>query len=265
VFETFADFKIKELIYPLMVAYPRIFGFWLSFPLFGRQGAPLLVRNGITLAVALFMWPTMAARLPHPMPTATEWAWILPKELMIGFFIGFALGIVIWALESVGTLVDTQTGTNNQAQMDPNAGAPLGPTGGLLRQYALALLLVSGVLLQFVFALAHSFMLWPWHAPWPDAQLLSPAFFSERTGLFWVLVLRLAVPVMLALLLVEIGLGLINRATPQFDVYRLGMPVKVLIAAAAIALTAAVWAEALTQLYREDAARMLRMLGAALR
>lgn len=264
-FETFADFKIKELLYPLLAAYPRIFGFWLAFPLFGQQGAPMLVRNGITLAVALFVWPTLAARMPNPMPTLTEWTFLGPKELALGFFLGFVLGIVIWALESAGTLIDTQTGTNNAAQMDPNAGAPLGPTGVLMRQYALALLLTSGVLLQFVFVLAHSFTVWPWHSGWPDAQALSSSFFSGRTEWFWQLVLRLVAPLMLALLLVEVGLGLINRATPQFDVYRTAMPVKVVVAAAAIAITAALWAQALEQLYREDAAALLRIVGAAVR
>jgi type III secretion protein T len=264
-FESLTDWKIKELIYPLMVVLPRIFGFWLAFPLFGHKGVPMMVRNGLAVAVAVFIWPATAARMPNPMPTVTEWTFLVPKELALGFFVGFSLGVVVWALESVGTLIDTQSGTNNAAQMDPNAGAPLGPTGTLLRQYAVALLLVSGVLLQFVFALAHSFKVWPWHAWWPDTQALSQTFFLVRTELYWQLVLQLVAPVMLALLLTEVGLGLINRATPQFDVYRIAMSVKVLLAAIAIAITATVWAHALQQLYREDAARILQIVGAAAR
>lgn len=264
-FELLGSFKVKELLWPLLAAYPRIFGFWLAFPLFGAQGVPLMLRNGITVAVALFAWPLIASRMPNPMPQAHEWLLIVPKELAIGFSIGFALGIVIWALESAGTMIDNQSGIGNAAQMDGLAGAPLGPTGIVLRQYALALVATSGALLQFVLALVHSFAVWPWHGWWPDLQAFGSAAFADRTELYWQLTLRFVAPVMLALLLTEIGLGLVNRSTPQLDVYRVGMPVKVLLAAVLIALSAGFWADALVQLYQEDAQMLLRLFGAALR
>jgi type III secretory pathway component EscT len=72
--------------------------------------------------------------------------------------------------------------------------------------------------------------------------------------------LRFAAPVMLALLLAEVGLGLINRSTPQFDVYRIGMPVKNLIAVVVILLSASVWSEVLVQMYREDAAALRALI-----
>jgi type III secretion protein T len=264
-FELLGGFQVNKLLWPLAVACPRIFGFWLAFPLFGQKAVPATIRNGVTVAVALFAWPLVASRMPHPMPQTYEWLLLLPKELAIGFCIGFSLGVVVWALESAGTLIDTQSGTNNAAQMDPNAGAPLGPTGVLLRQYALALVLTSGMLVQYVVALVQSFAIWPWHGLWPDTQLLGQAFFSQRTDLFWQLTLRFVAPVMLALLLTEIGLGLVNRSTQQFDVYRIGMPVKNLLAAAALAITAGFWAEALVNLYREDAQRLVVILRAAAR
>jgi type III secretion protein T len=162
-------------------------------------------------------------------------------------------------------LINTQSGTNNAAQMDANAGAPLGPTGTLLRQYALALLLTSGVLVQFVLALVQSFKVWPWHGMWPDTQQLGLTFFAQRTDLFWDLSLRFVAPVMLVLLLTEVGLGLVNRSTPQFDVYRIGMPVKNIIAAIFMGVTASFWSEALLHLYREDANALMAVIEAAAR
>jgi type III secretion protein T len=255
--------SLDTLVLPLAVAFPRILGFWMAFPLFGQKGVPGMVRNGMTLGVALFAWPIVASRMPKAMPQPFDWVLLLPKELAIGFAIGLSLGVVVWALESAGTLIDTQSGTNNAAQMDPSAGAQLGPTGVLLRQYALALVLTSGALLQFVLALVQSFAAWPWHGAWPDTHALAQAFFAQRTNMFWALTMRFVAPVMLALLLTEIGLGLINRSTPQFDVYQIGMPLKNLLAAAVLTLTANFWAEALVSLYREDAQRLLEIMKAA--
>jgi type III secretion protein T len=265
VLELLVGFKIKDLLWPLAAVLPRIFGFWIALPLFGQQPVPLTIRNGASVAIALFAWPLVASRMPNPMPELYDWVWILPKELAIGFCIGFALGIAIWALESAGTLIDTQSGTNNAAQMNPNAGAPLGPTGALLRNYAIALMLTSGALLEFVLLLVRSFSVWPWHATLPSAQGIGQSLFDQRTQLYWDLTLRFGAPVMVMLLLTEIGLGLINRTTGQFDVYQIGMPVKNLVAAAAIALAASFWSNALIQLYREDARALLDLLAAAAR
>ena len=264
-FELLGGYSLETLIWPIAVACPRILGFWLGFPLFGEKALPGMVRNGLTLAIALFAWPLVASRMPTPMPRGFELLLLLPKELAIGFAIGVSLGVIVWALESAGTLIDTQSGTNNAAQMDPSAGAQLGPTGVLLRQYALALVLTSGVMLQFVMALVQSFAVWPWYGAWPDTQSLAQAFFAQRTELFWTLTLRFVAPVMLALLLTELGLGLINRSTPQFDVYNIGMPMKNLLAAAAIALTASFWADALITLYQQDAQRLLEIMRAVTR
>jgi type III secretion protein T len=250
--------NVKDLLWPLLAAFPRLFGFWLAFPLLGQNSTPAMVRNGLTIAVALFAWPMVASQQPNPLPKLTEWFWLAPKEVLLGFSLGFSLGIVVWALESAGTLVDDLSGTNNAAQMDPSSGAPLGPTAQLAKHYTLTLLLVSGVLGHFLIGVVDSFRFWPWHAWWPDAAVLSQAFFMQRSALFWDLTLRFVAPVMLALLVAEIGLGLINRATPQFDVYRIGMPLKNLLAAFALAVTATFWAESAVQLFREDATALAR-------
>jgi type III secretion protein T len=263
--ELFTSLHVKELVYPLLVAAPRIFGFWIAFPLFGQNAVPMMLRNGVAIAIALFAWPMLAGRMPNPMPALHDWFFIVPKELALGFGLGAGLGITVWALESAGTLIDTQSGTNNAAQMDPTAGAPLGPTGGLLRQYALVLLLTSGGLVEFVLLLVRSFDAWPWHAAWPDARGIAQALFDRRAELYWALCVRFVAPVALALLLLEFGLGLVNRSTPQFDVYRIGMPLKNLLAAVALAMVASFWAEALLALYREDARLLGEAFGVAVR
>lgn len=259
-FELLGGEKVSDIVWPLVVAAPRLFGFWFGFPMLGANTFPELVRGGVTLAFALFAWPITAHTMPDPRPSNFEWLFILPKELLIGYCFGVVLGLVVWALESAGTIIDTQTGTNNAAQMDPSAGAPLGPTGVLLRQYALALLLSSGMFGQYLVALIQSLTVWPWYAPWPDTAVFTQAFFGERSAQYWTQMLRLVLPVMFALLLTELGLGLINRATPSFDVYRIGMPVKSWLAAVVMAISAVFWAETLVQIYREDGAMVLKAL-----
>jgi type III secretion protein T len=259
-FELLGGNRLSELFWPLVVACPRIFGFWLAFPLFGQRVIPGMIRNGVTVSLALFVWPITASAMPDPRPPLSHWLFLGPKEVLIGFCIGFALGIVVWALESAGTLIDDASGTNNAAQMDPSAGAPLGPTGTLLRQYALALVLVSGLWIQFVLALVESFLVWKWYAVLPDIRGAGEYFFLQRSETYWIQTLRFATPVVFALLFIELGFGLVNRATPQFDVYRLAMPVKSIVAAVVIAISATFWADAVVSLMREDTVTLRNIL-----
>jgi type III secretion protein T len=253
-FELLTADEIKDLLWPLVAAYPRIFGFWLAFPLLGEKAFPAMIRNGISLTIALFCWPINRVSLPDDIPDFSAWFWLAPKEIFIGFSIGFTLGVAVWALESAGTMIDNLSGTNNAAQMDPSIGAPVGPTAQLGRHFALLVLLTSGYLGYFVILLAESFSAWPWFSTWPNSNLFGESFFRQRTTFFWDLTLRFVAPVMLAMLLLEIGLGLINRATAQFDVYRIGMPIKSLVAAVAIAVSATFWSESLIYLFSSDVA-----------
>jgi type III secretion protein T len=256
-----ADFFF--LVYPLVAAAPRAFGFWLALPLLGGQSFPLLVRNAVAIAVMLFAYPIVASGLPYSVPTAAQWLLMVPKELAIGGAIGMAAGLVIWIVESAGGLIDAQSGMNNSGQMDPSSNDPFGAFGLLLRQLAVNLLLASGALVYVVVGLVASFRLWPWNAwlPAPDFhfQLLNIDSFMLLTNKYFALTLAIAAPGMVALWLIDFGLGLVNRATPRFDAYMIGMPVKALFSILAVAVACVFWIEAILDLIG-DIIKFVRML-----
>jgi flagellar biosynthetic protein FliR len=69
--------------------------------------------------------------------------------------------------------------------------------------------------------------------------------------------IHLALPVMTAVILTDLTLGLLARIAPQVQVYFLGLPVKVVVALLALSMTFAVVFPFLSSLFKTMAENML--------
>jgi type III secretion protein T len=230
-------------VMPLLAAAPRIFGFWAGIGIVGSNVVPLIARNGISLAIAFFAFPILSSNMPETLPTTMMWCAIIVKETFLGFCFGLVFGIIIWAFESVGGLIDTQTGTNNAAIMDQTSGNQLGPSALFAKQFAIALFVTAGVLSHLAVGIVESFTIWSWHGWLPNTTLMLSQFWIQRTDTLWQMTIKLAAPTMLVLVILEFGLGLINRVTPQFDVLNIGMALKVLVSALILTIAVTFWVD----------------------
>jgi type III secretion protein T len=224
----------------------------MGLALLANNVAPLIVRNGVALATALFAYPITSAAMPDVLPNALGWLFIIPKELLLGYGIGFMFSVIIWAFENAGSLIDIQSGLNNAAMMDPTSNSDVAPSGMLAKQYAIALFVMTGMLEQLSVALVQSFVIWPWNQWSPQIQVSPMNLFIWRSDTLWQLSLQIAAPVLLVLVCLEFGLGLINRVTPQFDVFNIGMSLKVLAAMLVMSIAAIFWAETALSFFAKD-------------
>jgi len=95
------------------------------------------------------------------------------------------------------------------------------------------LFLAMGLHLAIVQTLAHSFIVYPVGGGWP-ADL--PMLGAQTTALALELGVRVALPMALVLLLVELAVALLARAIPQINVFIFGLPLKMLVGVAVLAV-----------------------------
>jgi type III secretion protein T len=258
-------FLPTTLILPLIVAVPRLFGFWLGISILASGFAPQIVRNGLALAVALFAYPITSSGMPELMPNALAWALIIPKEVFVGYLVGFTFSIVFWAFENAGNLIDIQSGTNNASMMDPVSNTEIGPTGLFAKQIAITLFVTIGMLDHLAIGLVQSFTLWPWYEWTPNVSVALTDFFLLRTNAMWQFTLQIAAPVLITLVCLEFSLGLINRVTQQFDVYSIGTSLKVLTSIFVLAIAIQFWVDTALSLFSRDfqlLTTLIKILGA---
>lgn len=218
---------LEHLFTPVALTMPRLLAAFTVIPYLSGSMLTGMVRNGLLLMLAIFMSP-LAADVPSVAPAM--WIVIVAKEALIGLLLGLGFGIFVWAVQSVGTLIDFQTGAGNAAFFDPTAGHDTGPTGQFLGWLVIALFVSSGGLLALVGVLADSYRVWPVGAFFPHLGPVLEAYALKQGDTLFLWIVKLATPVLLVLLLVEFGAGLISRAAPQLNVFTFAQPLKSLLA-----------------------------------
>jgi type III secretion protein T len=216
-----------------ILALPRLVAAVAVNPLFA--GGVLDGRARLALIGALIMIPAPAlvpeiGRLPFGEGGWLLFAALAAKETLLGLAIGWVSGIVFWAVQSAGFLMDNQRGASMASGPDPLSGEETSPLGSLLFQGVAAAFFLGGGFLAFLNLLWSSYAAWPLASFGPvPAQV--PLLFPALTDWLMLQALLLAGPVLAASLLTDLALGLVNRFASQLNVYILSMPIKSGIAA----------------------------------
>ncbi|WP_163266880.1 type III secretion system export apparatus subunit SctT [Chelativorans alearense] len=210
-------------------ALARMIGLMSIMPLFTRMRLTGILRNGAAFALAIPVIPMIATVLPEMEGSALFIILLMFKEVLIGIVLGFVLGIPFWAAEAAGDIVDLQRGATMGTLLDPMMTHQTSATGTMLAIVMLAVFLVAGGL-ELVLTLHYrSYELWP-------LDRLTPVFSQEAAEVFLQLLDRilamaliLVFPVVVGLLLSDLVLGFLARASPHLNIFALSLVVKTLV------------------------------------
>jgi type III secretion protein T len=225
---------IDEIARPML-----IFVLCLVRPLAAFRVAPLLGSTVIPAqalnAFGMALVPLYYAAADFSAPERLDITWLIVpiviKELIIGVIIGFFLGILFWAAQSLGALIDNQRGASMAQGADPLSGEQLSPFGSLFFQFAAMLFFTSGAFTSFIGMLMESYAIWPIFEPMP--ALTGTALYDLmilQADVIMRLAVLLAAPILALCFLTDFGLGLINRFAQQLNVFVLSMPIKSAVA-----------------------------------
>ena len=93
---TITGFQIEQYMLVLMLAAVRIFGVFLTAPMFAFRALPMQFRVLLTLVLAFYVFP-MVGTENFPTPGGNINFFFVMIELAIGAFIGFVIRLRIWA------------------------------------------------------------------------------------------------------------------------------------------------------------------------
>lgn len=219
--------SLERLFMTVMLTLPRLVAVFAVAPFFSGQMITGPTRNGLLLMLAIFMTPVIG---DMPVLSMVQTLLLAAKESLIGALLGLGFGIFVWAIQSVGDLIDFQTGAANASFFDPVGGHEGGPTGAFLGWLAITLFVSAGGLLAMLGVLFDSYRLWPVASFMPDPGRVLEEFAIRQGDTLFLWIVKLASPVLLVLVLVELGLGLVSRVAPQLNVFVFSQPLKSLLA-----------------------------------
>lgn len=223
---TVSSAQLDAWLAMLMFPLARVLGLFAIAPIFGGLGVPRRIRLIIGLAVAFALMPGLPA-MPSVPPGSWTGILIIAQQMIIGVLMGFTLRIIFAAVDVAGELIGLQMGLSFAVFYDPqNAGQSpvLSEFLGLLT--TLIFLAMNGHLLTLA-VLAESFQLLPVGTTPLSGQGFAAAV-SWAAVLFSVGVL-LSLPVVAALLITNLAMGVLSRVAPQLNLFAVGFPVTLFV------------------------------------
>ena len=215
------------IILTFLCALMRISLILFLMPFFGGQTIPAQVKIALCLALTVALWtklPLMGEQMPgHPFALALMFG----AELVLGLILGLAIRFVFAAIQTGGQLIGFQMGFAMVNVVDPDSGASEAVTAHFLYMVSLLTFLSFNGHLFLLNGLVQTFELIP-----PGQVLISAKIAAQifmLAGQMFLLAIQIAAPVLAALLLVDLALALVSRASPQMNVLIVGFPIKISI------------------------------------
>ena len=205
--------------------FVRMLALVSTAPIFGEPGVPRQIKVAIAALLAVAIAPTIGPMPQVPVVSAGG-IWILVQQVLIGGAIGFTMRLVFAAVLAAGEYIGLQMGLSFASFFDPMSGGATMVVARLLHMLAMLIFLALDGHLLLVAALAESFQT----LPIADAPLAARGWLHLVTGAGQIFSngLMLALPLVTALLTLNLAMGILNRASPQFSIFAVGFPLTLL-------------------------------------
>jgi len=186
---------------------------------------PPTIKAITVLMITLVCFPTLSVALPEVPPDAFTLTLLLFSEVMIGLTLAFITQIIFAAVEFSGQIIGMQMGLTISSIIDPSRGTQVQIMSVVQTLFATLMFLSLNIHHLFIRAIMDSFRVIPlggWHL---SGELVN--FLVMRTADIFIIGIRLAAPVMVALLLTTVALGIMARAFPQMNIFMISLPLNV--------------------------------------
>ena len=250
--------ELQAWLGALFWPFVRIGGCLMVAPVFGASYVPrrlrLLLAGATTLLVAPLLPHGEAAPLLSP-----AGALITLQQLLIGVAMGFALQLVFDALTMGGQLLANGMGLGFAFNVDPLRGVSTPALGQLYVVLGTLTFLALNGHLALITTLVDSFRGLPVGETGLDAQRLHTL--ADWGGELFSGALRVALPGVTALLVINLAFGVISRAAPALNLFAVGLPVTLVFGLSVVMYGMSSIGGAFTQLLNEAFAMLQQLTG----
>jgi len=233
-----------------LLALFRTAGFIATAPVLGHRVIPKSVRIGLSVSLAIVLTPLLLAKVPAAPHNLALLGAMGLREMLTGVIVGFGFTILFLGLQAAGELVGLQVGFALANMYDPASERQV----SVLGQFELLL----GMLTFFAID-GHQLMIRAFFDSYRVVPVAGLQFTAagldgvlRLSGAMFVIAVKVAAPVLAAVFLTEMALGIVARTVPQMNVFIAGFPIKIavglLMVAASLPLFSVVFGNLLHQL-----------------
>jgi flagellar biosynthetic protein FliR len=256
--QDFFSFAMAHM-FPFSLVFLRVSGLCVVAPIFGSDQVPKHIRVLLAMSLAFVLFPALQG-LPQEMPPhALGYFLLVLKELVIGLMIGFLTTAIFHGFQMGGQFIAVDMGLAMGSMLDPFTNEQSSVLGQFFGMLTLIVFLVMNGHHFILRALYDSFRYVP-----PLSAVFRVDIFEYALQVFNVVVvtsLKVVMPMLAALFVINVVFGFIARLVPQMNVFVMSIPAK--IAAGTIVTVLAI--PAVVLLFGTVVEDVMRMIFALLR
>ncbi len=211
------DMWLATLMYPLA----RLLALIASSPIFGEKQVPARVKIGLAVFLSIIIAPTMG-----PMPAVSVGSppglLIMVQQIIIGVAMGLSMRLIFSAVEMAGEFSGLQMGLGFASFYDPQNSSYSPVIAQWLSVIAsLAFLAMNGHLMILTLV-AESFHTLPVGEMMSGKSFYAVTLWGASVFAYGV---QISLPLLAALLITNLALGILTRAAPQLNLFAIGFPI----------------------------------------
>jgi flagellar biosynthetic protein FliR len=185
-------------------------------PFLGAQITPMLVRIGLMLALTLLLLPVVEVDISNPIAAIFEAAFV-------GLALGLCARLILGAVEMAAQWISIEMGLGMAAVFNPQFGEVLGPLSLFYTFLSMGLFFVCDMHHFFIEGMVRSFAI---------TSVQYEGIFDaiiKLNGFLFPLAFKIAAPVFLVQVLVNIGMGFLAKAMPQANIFFVSFPLLIFL------------------------------------
>lgn len=228
------SFSILHLEYFLAILV-RVMGAMAFAPIFGNITVTRRVRIMLGIAVSFLMF-TINPYAPLPYTTFMEYTVLLLKELVVGLSLGFVSNITLTIISMAGQFIDREMGFSMVSNFDQTFNTETTITAEFYNMLVMIIMLCSNMHYYILTALSDSFTLIPVGHIKIDSGSVYDVMVQYMLDYF-VIALRISLPVMISIMLLNVVLGVLAKTAPQMNMFVIGIQLKIFVGFGVLLLT----------------------------
>jgi flagellar biosynthetic protein FliR len=211
--------KFLVVIWPML----RLSAFLAFTSIFSARAVNMRIR--ISLAFAMSFFVTQYIEIPKIDPVTADGLMEIFRQILIGFTMGLVFQVASAALVVAGQAISGSMGLSMANMVDPNMGSVPVLSQMFNIMGTLIFLGMGGHLIVFGLVI-ESFKLLPIGQPFFSQDMLGKMI--NWSSMMFLGALLIALPVMMTLLFINVGLGFVARAAPSLNIFTVGFPALIL-------------------------------------
>jgi flagellar biosynthetic protein FliR len=227
---------IMQVLPAFLLVFCRISSFLIVAPIFSSRTIPAPFKVGLAFFISLIVFLTIG--FDTSVTADATYILAIMREILAGLLIGYTAYIFFTIVQTAGGLMDLQMGFAMANIIDPISGVTAPIMGNL--KYML-------LMLVFLSINGHHYLLsaimdsYKWL---PLDNKLFQVYYGGNITLFlirtfadtFLLAIQISAPIVVAMLLTDFGLALLARTAPQYNVFVIGIPIKIIIGLAMLVI-----------------------------